>query len=168
MVLAARSAFLLSSRSSSLLSSLSRVSPCRTALRSYGSTNPSLLNKGTFTKTAKFGPLVSTRLLTSGKREKVKVLAVLYDGGKHAEEVRDPPFFSTLLSPPIAAHRRCAAMLAKDGRARLSVSCRMRRIDAGYHATSSASWSLRSCSLGLRGSGDVNDRNDSLGGPAAA
>ncbi len=32
------------------------------------------------------GPLVSTRLLTT-RREKVKVLAVLYDGGVHAEQV---------------------------------------------------------------------------------
>jgi hypothetical protein len=31
------------------------------------------------------------RLLTGEKREKVKVLAVLYDGGKHAEEVRKAP-----------------------------------------------------------------------------
>jgi hypothetical protein len=33
------------------------------------------------------------RLLTGEKREKVKVLAVLYDGGKHAEEVRKAPSF---------------------------------------------------------------------------
>lgn len=32
-------------------------------------------------------------MLTGEKREKVKVLAVLYDGGKHADEVR----FSHLL-----------------------------------------------------------------------
>ena len=33
--------------------------------------------------------LGSIRMLT-GKREKVKVLLVLYDGGKHAEDVRTP------------------------------------------------------------------------------
>lgn len=32
------------------------------------------------------------RLLTGEKRKKVKVLAVLYDGGKHAEEVRKHPY----------------------------------------------------------------------------
>jgi hypothetical protein len=45
-------------------------------------------------------------LLTT-QREKVKVLAVLYDGGKHAEEVRSSPYFFPLSSfPPfwVACH----------------------------------------------------------------
>lgn len=39
------------------------------------------------------------RLMSSAKREKVKVLAVLYDGGKHAEEVCFFPLSIPLSSP---------------------------------------------------------------------
>ena len=38
------------------------------------------------------------RLMSSAKREKVKVLAVLYDGGKHADEVSFSCLFSRRLS----------------------------------------------------------------------
>lgn len=41
--------------------------------------------------TTKLGPSTTTRSLTGFPREKVKVLMVLYDGGKHAEEVSFPP-----------------------------------------------------------------------------
>jgi hypothetical protein len=41
------------------------------------------------------GPAVTNQMgqvrLLTGEREKVKVLAVLYDGGKHADEVRSNP-----------------------------------------------------------------------------
>lgn len=39
---------------------------------------------------------MSIRSLTGFPREKVKVLMVLYDGGKHAEEVSQPSSFSFL------------------------------------------------------------------------
>lgn len=41
---------------------------------------------------SKLGPSTTIRLLTGFPREKVKVLMVLYDGGKHAEEVSSPVF----------------------------------------------------------------------------
>ena len=87
MVLATRSASLFSSRSLSLLTSFSRPSPShwRTALRSSG--HPGVLNRTTAFRADTLGSSFSKRLLTT-KHEKVKVLAVLYDGGKHAEEVR--------------------------------------------------------------------------------
>lgn len=44
--------------------------------------------------TTKLGPSTTIRSLTGFPREKVKVLLVLYDGGKHAEEV------SSFSSPP--------------------------------------------------------------------
>lgn len=89
MVLATRSAALFSSRSLSLLTSFSRPNPShwRAALRNSGS-HPGVLNRATTTfRTDTLGSSLSRRLLTT-KHEKVKVLAVLYDGGKHAEEVR--------------------------------------------------------------------------------
>lgn len=46
-----------------------------------------------------FAAPASIRLLTSEKREKVKVLQVLYDGGKHAEEVSFFPLHCPTLSP---------------------------------------------------------------------
>jgi hypothetical protein len=44
----------------------------------------------------------STRLLTT-QREKVKVLAVLYDGGKHAEQVRHHLGFAPIFHTSIRA-----------------------------------------------------------------
>jgi hypothetical protein len=103
MVLATRPASLFSSRSLSLLTSFSRPSPShwRTALRSSG--HPGVLNRTTAFRTETIGSSFSRRLLTT-QHEKVKVLAILYDGGKHAEEVRARPllavFFSISLLPP--------------------------------------------------------------------
>jgi hypothetical protein len=81
MVLLTRSASLFSSRAPSLLlASVSRHARTTGLASRGGALNP-----------PKFSPLLTQRLLTT-RREKVKVLAVLYDGGKHAEEVRSPPF----------------------------------------------------------------------------
>lgn len=44
------------------------------------------LSPNSFTKTG-LNTATAVRLLTTSQREKVKVLLVLYDGGKHAEEV---------------------------------------------------------------------------------
>jgi hypothetical protein len=84
MVLLRPSTPLFSSRSSSLLSLVSRSGPWRHGLPASGSTFAN--------RTSQFacGPLFSKRLLTTAQREKVKVLAVLYDGGNHAEQVRNP------------------------------------------------------------------------------
>lgn len=49
------------------------------------SQRPSILN--TSTAALKYNHLGRIRTLTGEKREKVKVLLVLYDGKKHAEEV---------------------------------------------------------------------------------
>lgn len=83
------------SRGLSSLASASAVSSLRnTASRSGGVTSrqaaansPAL--PGSICR-SKLGPLTSIRSLTGFPREKVKVLMVLYDGGKHAEEVSKP------------------------------------------------------------------------------
>lgn len=52
---------------------------------------------------------MSIRSLTGFPREKVKVLMVLYDGGKHAEEVRYPIFplfFSFTKTSPMLVDRQ--------------------------------------------------------------
>jgi hypothetical protein len=85
MVLSARSAALFSSRSPSLLTSVSRARPWRAAFHTRASAS-GLPGRAPF-NASKFGPLISQRLLTT-RREKVKVLAVLYDGGEHAQQVR--------------------------------------------------------------------------------
>lgn len=104
MVLTARSASLLSSRSPALLSSVLRSCSSRAALhtnaRSLG--YQALLNRSGF-KLQTSGPGISytpVRLLTSQRRQKVKVLLVLYDGGVHAEQV-SPPFFLGPLELPM-------------------------------------------------------------------
>lgn len=59
---------------------------------------------------SKLGPTTSIRSLTDGPREKVKVLMVLYSGGKHAEEVSLYFYLSSLfttnsiLLPPPPTH----------------------------------------------------------------
>lgn len=59
---------------------------------------------------SKLGPTTSTRSLTGFPREKVKVLMVLYDGGKHAEEVSS---FSISFSPePLLDAAPTAILLA--------------------------------------------------------
>lgn len=97
------------------------VATHRPALASQLKTASSPLGRSPFAAPA------SIRPLTSEKREKVKVLQVLYDGGKHAEEVSflirhraytpppslfcpSPPtrhplaLLSSLPSPPLASH----------------------------------------------------------------
>jgi hypothetical protein len=88
MVLSARSAALFSSRTPSILTSVSSARPWRAALHTRAPA-PGLPGRAPF-NTSKFGPLISQRLLTT-QREKVKVLAVLYDGGEHAQQVRTNP-----------------------------------------------------------------------------
>jgi formate dehydrogenase len=88
MVLSSRSASLFSPRSLPVLTSFSRPSSShwRAALRSSSSARaPGILNTTGF-RTNVIGSSLSRCLLTT-QREKVKVLAILYDGGKHAEEV---------------------------------------------------------------------------------
>jgi hypothetical protein len=132
MVLLTRSASLFSSRAPSLLlASVSRHA------RTTG-----LASRGSAFNPPKFSPLFSHRLLTT-RHEKVKVLAVLYDGGKHAEQVRSPtPLFRSLLlclwPLPIPHHSRAAGLsLSQDGTANRRVwlpicdaTCRL--VDAGY------------------------------------
>ncbi len=84
MVLTARAASLFPSRAPSFLASVFRPGRLRAALHTAART-PGPLSRSTF-RASRLGPLVSTRLLTT-PREKVKVLAVLYDGGVHAEQV---------------------------------------------------------------------------------
>lgn len=100
MVLLRPSTALFSSRSSSLLSLVSRSGPWRHGHPASGSIFAN--------RTSQFacGPLFSKRLLTTAQREKVKVLAVLYDGGKHAEQVRNSTN-SSLSSPSIAVPPPC-------------------------------------------------------------
>lgn len=88
MVLTTRPMSLFSSRAPSFVASASRSCPWRAALHTRARP-PSFPGGATF-RASKFGPLLSTRLLTT-RREKVKVLAVLYDGGVHAEQVRKTP-----------------------------------------------------------------------------
>jgi formate dehydrogenase len=65
--------------------------PSRTA----GCSSSFLLGRSAF-RVPRAGPqFLSSRLLTT-QREKVKVLAVLYDGGKHAEQVRRSHCFPSL------------------------------------------------------------------------
>ncbi|KAI7774425.1 formate dehydrogenase [Diaporthe eres] len=79
------------SRGLSSVASASAVSSLRNSSRSGGVTsrqaaaNSSAL-PGSLCR-SKLGPTMSIRSLTGFPREKVKVLMVLYDGGKHAEEV---------------------------------------------------------------------------------
>ena len=79
-----------------------------------------------------FGAPASIRSLT-GQREKVKVLLVLYDGGKHAEEVRYISFFSRMgkrkqsISPEAGFGQARALMLffrAQTSSCQLSVGAR--------------------------------------------
>ncbi|KAL2290576.1 hypothetical protein FJTKL_15623 [Diaporthe vaccinii] len=78
-------------RGLSSVASASAVSSLRNSSRSGGVTsrqaaaNSSAL-PGSLCR-SKLGPTMSIRSLTGFPREKVKVLMVLYDGGKHAEEV---------------------------------------------------------------------------------
>lgn len=53
----------------------------------------------TSTLQSKLGPSTAIRSLTSGKREKVKVLLVLYDGGQHAKDVSTIPIFTHSRNP---------------------------------------------------------------------
>lgn len=60
---------------------------------------------------SKLGPTMSIRSLTGFPREKVKVLMVLYDGGKHAEEVSYPVFPDFDPNPNLPILRRPTAVL---------------------------------------------------------
>lgn len=110
MVLTTRSFTSSTSSSSSRLLSRSLLASTRSSLRSFhnvssrtssplraSSLRPSVqgcssmgLHQQSLWAQQKFP--ASVRLLTTQKREKVKVLAVLYDGGKHGEEVRRSTF----------------------------------------------------------------------------
>ena len=88
MVLLARSASLFPSRLPSLLAPVSRSGAWRAALHTHARPSGAyLLSRRSAPRLGPRGSQVTTRLLTT-QREKVKVLLVLYDGGKHAEEVR--------------------------------------------------------------------------------
>lgn len=77
------------------------VSPAASTLRSstassraaglvgsrHGAVNAAALPVSSASCRSKLGPSTTIRSLTGFPREKVKVLMVLYDGGKHAEEV---------------------------------------------------------------------------------
>ncbi len=96
---------LLFSRSPSLLSLASRLGPSRAAaaaslLHTHTHNTHHALHPPVATfRGSKFGPRLSRRLLTTAvPREKVKVLAVLYDGGVHAEQVRHSSSLSHTLS----------------------------------------------------------------------
>ncbi|KAK3902826.1 D-isomer specific 2-hydroxyacid dehydrogenase [Staphylotrichum tortipilum] len=82
---------LLTSRSPSLLALASRLGPSRApaaaSLHIHAHTHHALHLPAPCIRGSKFGPRLSRRLLTTTPREKVKVLAVLYDGGVHAEQV---------------------------------------------------------------------------------
>lgn len=70
---------------------------------------------------------MSIRSLTGFPREKVKVLMVLYDGGKHAEEVS--PFRISLFffNPNFPMRRRpTAALLASTGPRKRAANCALR------------------------------------------
>lgn len=80
------------------------VSPAASSLRSstassraaglvgsrHGAVNAAALPMSSASCRSKLGPSTTIRSLTGFPREKVKVLMVLYDGGKHAEEVSFP------------------------------------------------------------------------------
>lgn len=94
----ARSVGPLASRNTRGLSTV--VSPAASSLRSTTSRATGLVGSrhgaahttaaaaaAPFASRSKLGPSTTIRSLTGFPREKVKVLMVLYDGGKHAEEV---------------------------------------------------------------------------------
>jgi hypothetical protein len=162
MVLATRSASLFSSRSLSLLTSFSRPSPShwRTALHSSG--HPGVLNRTTAFRTETIGSSFSRRLLTT-QREKVKVLAILYDGGKHAEEVRARPLLAVILfyfSPaslpttrvPVLFPIRCrAATRPAAWQCYVWMRGTVERVASGFQ-------NYRAMARRVRGSGDDDDR----------
>lgn len=84
------SARALSTSSSAFTSRASTT--CRAGLTSRPALAPKSSTSLSLSSRSPFGAPASIRSLT-GQREKVKVLLVLYDGGKHAEEVRDIFFF---------------------------------------------------------------------------
>lgn len=70
---------------------------------------------------------MSIRSLTGFPREKVKVLMVLYDGGKHAEEVSQPSICLFYFNPNLPMRRRpTAALLASTGPRNRAANCSLR------------------------------------------
>lgn len=67
---------------------------------------------------------MSIRSLTGFPREKVKVLMVLYDGGKHAEEVSLSQYFSITSFADAAS---TSALLARTNPRVQASNCHLRR-----------------------------------------
>lgn len=68
-----------------------RLSPCARSIFTASAParpKPTWTTRSTTFRSQKLNTFGNIRMLTGDKREKVKVLLVLYDGKKHAEEVR--------------------------------------------------------------------------------
>lgn len=109
----ARSMAMSSSRGIHHVSAASAIASSNKLLRTPASSPAGLASRraaaiSPSTNRAKLGPSTTIRSLTGFPREKVKVLMVLYDGGKHAEEV------SSDVPPPFSLHMRHYLVVGKN------------------------------------------------------
>lgn len=121
--IASRSRGLSSLASASAVSSLRNSSSRSGAVTSRQAAANSSALPGSICR-SKLGPTMSIRSLTGFPREKVKVLMVLYDGGKHAEEVSQPSISLFYFNPNLPMRRRpTAALLASTGPRNRAANC---------------------------------------------